>query len=133
MAIPEETIAAAFPQEKRIGSLQVHAFSLQHVLVLTKMEHPLLLPGKREISLMDNLIAVAVMGMSSTELTSLMLDDSVGPKEIRKRAIECAPQIPIESVGALIEALHTQLERGFSTFVPMRPEGGGASVPLATA
>jgi len=133
MTIPRETVEAGFPQGKIIApGVVLRPFSLQHVLALAKMRHPLMVPGKTEITLSDQLTAVAVMGMDADELADLLANDS-GEIEIRKRAFKAAASIPIEQVGTLVTTLQEQLERGFSTFVPMKREGDGAAVPLPIA
>jgi hypothetical protein len=135
MAIPKEATEAAFPHKQLIGNnLILRPFSLQHVLALAKMRHPLLIPAEEgkphAIEILDQLTAVAVMGMGSEELAELLSGD-FGEQEIRKRAYLAAASIPIEDIGSLVMALQEQLQRGFSTFVPMRREGDGAAVPLA--
>jgi hypothetical protein len=130
MAIPKETTEAAFPKVIAVGGIKLRPFSLQHVLALAKMKHPLMTPGVKEVTLIDQLTAVAVMGMEADELSELLSNDA-GEKEMRKRAYIASAHIPVEQLGILIASLQEQLERGFSTFVPMRREGDGAAVPLA--
>lgn len=135
MTIPNEAIEAGFPHKHQVGKdIILRPFTLQHVLALAKMRHPLMIPaadGKgRQIDLIDQLTAVAVMGMESDLLADLLAGD-FGELEIRKQAYKAAATIPIEEIGNLVAALQNQLERGFSTFVPMRREEDGAAVPLA--
>lgn len=129
MAIPKETIGASFPEAKTVAGVVIKPFTLQHVLALAKMKHPVMTPGQKEITLDDQLVAVAVMGMDPDELAEVLCLEG-GETQIRKAAYRAAANIPLEVMGQLMTVLTEQLERGFSTFVPMRREGDGAAVPL---
>lgn len=132
MAIPKETIAASFPEAKTVSGVIINPFTLQHVLALAKMKHPIMTPGQKEITLDEQLVAVAVMGMDPDQLAEILCAEG-GEKQIRKYAYRAAANIPLEVMGQLMTVLTEQLERGFSTFVPMRREGDGAAVPLPKA
>ena len=132
MTIPKETTDAAFPKIAKIGSVTLRPFTLQHVLALAAMRHPIMQPGKTVMTISDQLTAVAIMAADPDALAELLANEA-GEKDVRKLALRAAAEIPVEEIGDLCFKLQEQLERGFSTFVPMRREGDGAAVPLATA
>lgn len=141
MPIPIEAVAAAFPAVRKIGTITLKPFSLQHVLALRAIKHPLMdepqkdtegKPLPQAITLEDQLIALAVMAMDPVALANLLCEKA-DRSVFTRAAYLAAAEIPVEAIVEVVGMLQDQIAKGFSTFVPMRQKGERADDPLARA
>jgi hypothetical protein len=139
MAIPKESVRAAYPENLRIGDVVIRPLTLQHIFALQRLDHVLLRAAKKdkagkvipqEISMEDQLLAMVIMSMTPEAIAEELANGADRAKML-KAAYLAASRIPFQEIGKLVMSLQEQMRRGFETFVPMAREGDGTDVPLA--
>lgn len=135
--IPQEALAAAHPRTEKAGELRIQPLNLQQILALAAIDHPIMRqnldskgkPVPQRLTMEEQLLVVAVMAMDPNDLARI-LAEGVEKAELKRAAYLAAAQVPIDALEKLLDGVRAQMERGVSTFVPMRADGDGAAGPL---
>lgn len=113
MANPKRVVKAFLPSEPAPAGLKLQPFTVGTVLLLEKLEHPLVDDAvKRDMSNQETLTLVYVLTHPVPETNALL---NQGPEALDAAVMEFAGRIPVSELRPLGQAIRRHFEAALAT------------------